>query len=113
MFGGKFATWAGLSPGLTGVVGADIGGQFSGNYRTTVFYATWRPLKATRGWIGLRDNDCDASGLCPGYVSWKDVYFTNVSNLKIARYSFQYQTAYNGTWTNRSPEGNSGDITGF
>jgi hypothetical protein len=113
MYGGKFETRAGLSPGATGIVGAGIGGQLAGNYRTRVFRATWRPTAATSGWIGIFDYACDDFGNCPGYVDWKGLYFRDLSGFAIARYSFQYQTEYNGIWTNRAPEGNSGDITGF
>ena len=112
MYGGKFETRAGLSPSATGIVGPGIGGRLAGNYRTTVFKAMWRPTAATSGWIGTFDYACDAFASCPGYVDWKSLYFTDVSNFAIARYSFQYQTFANGTWTNRAPEANSGDITG-
>jgi hypothetical protein len=111
-YDGQFTTYAGASPQNTGTVGAGVTGNFSGGY-TATFTGTLNPSpsKPTHGNIGTFNYNCDASGNCPGYVSWTDIYFTNVSNFNEDPWGWTYVTCNNGSWVNAST-GNSGDITG-
>ena len=112
--GAQFAAIAGqTSPGSTGVIGANVKGNFSGGYRAT-FTGTLlpTPLWKTHGNVGTFDYACDTSFNCPGYVDWVAQYFTPQADATFAQpwWGWSYNaTGHHGTWVNSS-DGNSGDI---
>ncbi len=110
---GSFTTFAGISPGGTGVVGAGVVGTFEGGYASTLFSATLKstPGARVRGSIGTFDYRCDAAFNCPGFVDWTTLYFDNVSGFGLAWWGWTYHAGNNGSWVN-AISGNSGDITG-
>jgi hypothetical protein len=110
---GSFTTFAGISPGGTGQVGAGVVGTFEGGYASTVFSATLKstPGARVRGSIGTFDYACDAAFNCPGAVDWTTLYFDNVSGFDLAWWGWTYHAGNNGSWVN-AISGNTGDITG-
>ena len=111
-FQGSFTTAVGTSPGNTGIVAAGVVGTFQGGYTAIItgdLLAS--PLARTRGSIGTFDYDCDIFGLCPGFVSWPDLYFEAAAGFAFSWWGWVYHAGNNGSWVN-SVDGNSGDITG-
>jgi hypothetical protein len=110
-FGG-FATFAGASPGNTGTVGAGIPGVMYGGRRATIVGSLKaNPTVPKYGYIGTYDYRCNITGTCPGYVSWKSLYFDSVSSYNDDWWGWKYVTQANGSWVN-AVTGNTGDITG-
>ena len=110
---GSFTTFAGISPGGTGSVGAGVVGTFEGGYSSTVFSATLKstPDLRVRGSIGSFDYKCDAAFICPGHFDWTTSYFDNVSGFDLAWWGWTYHAGKNGSWVN-AISGTTGDITG-
>jgi hypothetical protein len=111
---GSFTSIAGDSPGAAynpgGTVADDVVGTFQGGYVSTFFTGTLKPGVKTRGSIGTFDYECDATGDCPGAVSWPALFFDDVVGFDIgAWWGWIYHGGQNGTWVN-AVTGNSGDI---
>ncbi len=108
---GSFQAIAGQkSPGGTGVLSGKERGEIRGGYTATItgsLLAT--PAWKTRGEIGTIDYRCDASGNCPGYVSWTGQYFTAGYGFDQPWWGWTYRGGKFGTWVN-AVTGNSGDI---
>lgn len=110
---GSFSTVAGVSPGATGTLSADVTGTLEGGYRA-VITGTLKsaPLWKTKGNVGSYDYGCDPSnGTCTGRSSWTDKYFEDGYGFSYAWWGWTYHAGDNGSWVNSS-DGNSGDITG-
>jgi hypothetical protein len=109
---GQFVTIAGTSPAGTGTVSAGVKGTFSGGYQAIVTGSLLSPLvEPIKGSLGTFDYQCDASGNCPGYSSWLDLYFTSGYSFDYAWWGWQYKAGSHGTYT-PTITGSSGDITG-
>jgi len=112
---GSFTTVAGPSPGASytsGTVGDGVVGTFEGGYVSTHFPGSLKSGVRTKGSIGTFDYGCDpATGNCPNYQDWRDLFFTSTTGFDLAWWGWVYHAGNNGSWTN-SADGNSGDITG-
>lgn len=114
---GHFTTIAGESPGGASAcspvaLGEGVTGTFQGGYVST-FIGTLKstPDKRTKGNLGTFDYNCDENANCPGYVSWRDLYFSSTSGFDCTWWGWVYHAGDNGSWVN-AVTGNSGDITG-
>ena len=110
---GSFVTVEGHSPADRNIpLALGIKGEVKGRYVTTFFHGQINPRPAwkTRGNLGEIDFNCDpATGECPGFVNWLDVYFlTPPSDWDYATYDFEYSTRKHGTFVQHlwSFEGN-------
>jgi hypothetical protein len=100
---GAFTTVAGASPGGTGTIAAGITGTFEGGYVSTVFTGVLKtvPGASTRGNIGSFDYACDTStGVCPGYVDWKSLYFDSTAGFDLAWWGWVYHGGDDGSAAN-------------
>jgi hypothetical protein len=112
---GSFLTFAGASPGGTGVVAAGIKGVINGGYVTTTFTGTLNTTQpyAMKGNLGTFDLQCTDAYNCPGAHPGYYSYFSATSGDDLTTWGWTYRTAKNGDWTNAST-GNAGDIvSGF
>lgn len=110
---GSFVTVAGHSPAEKNIpLALGIKGHLKGRYLTNRFHGVLNPHPAwkTRGYLGEIDFACDpATGNCPGFVSWPEVYFvTEPADWNYATYDFEYSTGRHGTFVQHlwSFEGN-------
>ena len=108
---GSYSTVAGTSPGATGAVSSGLAGSFSGGIRSNVFRATFRPSVPTTGSFGTYDYRCDASLVCPGYVDWRSLYFTNIRDYDLTWWNWTYYGGDYGFWQDYAL-GTAGDIVG-
>lgn len=112
---GSFVTYAGASPGGTGMVSAGVQGQIEGGYITSSVAGTFAPTLPTHGNLGTYDVQCDSSGNCPGTtVSWASYFSSIASADSFAHWGWIYRAGEHGTWLNQDDvtAANSGDITG-
>ncbi len=108
---GKFDAQAGQkSPGDTDFLTGSEDGNFQGGYRgviTGTLLAT--PLWKTKGNVGTFDYGCDILGVCPGYISWIDQYFSEGSGFEYGWWGWIYRAPHGKVWVNSS-DGNEGDV---
>jgi len=109
---GSFTTFAGPSPGGTGVVSEGVQGPISSAYRTTTFFGVLQPypLEPVSGSF-TTDYQCDSQGNCPGLVDWTTFYFASTLGFTANYWSYGYITSSHGNWL-QNPARGYGDITG-
>ncbi len=108
---GSFNTLAGQkSPGNTATLTGSERGEISGGYTATITGTLLTtPSWKTHGEVGTVNYQCDASGNCPGYVSWPGQYFASGFSFDQPWWGWIYRGGKFGTWVN-AVSGNSGDI---
>ena len=108
---GVFQTFPGaLSPENGLPFTRRVVGIFSGGYRATIT-GTFSPgTNRTRGFLGVKDYQCDTSGNCANPFKWVDTYFAPSAGFAYQWWGWEYKAPRHGTWVNAS-DGNSGDIT--
>jgi hypothetical protein len=108
---GKYRTYAGTSPGATGVVEAGIPGPFYGQWFSNVFSAKFRPSVPTSGILPTVDFGCDGFFNCPGFVDWRTYFFTDVYGFGLTFTREGFDASTYGRWYDIN-DASYGDITG-
>lgn len=92
-YDGTFSSIAGVSPGGRSQLPAGVRGTFTGAAVTT-FRGRLAVHGPRRGFLGVKD-------FAARTWEWMDDYFTNVTQFRYTRYSFEYRATENGTGTFR------------
>jgi hypothetical protein len=108
---GTFTSFAGVSPNLTGTVGAGVTGTWHG---TILAYLTgdFAPVAAVSGDLGEFDERCHQDGTCTWPLWASDLYFSKgYQHVRYAQFGATFDGGAHGTWI-QDLRANSGDITG-
>lgn len=107
---GTFRSFAGVSPNLTGTIGAGVTGTEDGT-DWAVITGAWTPRVPLSGFVGDFDLGCTQDGQCalhrgPGYLFFDD----DIKALHSIQFALVYDGGDHGVWR-ESSDGSRGDIT--